>query len=225
MIEGYKLVKQKEEVSRDLEQTILELKDQNEKLNEFTYIVSHDVRKHASNLKMLLEMDQLDNSSPVMQMIHSSANHLFTTVDYISEIIEVSQKPSLKRRAINLSELLSSIVSSFEVELKEFRVQLDVDPEIIITAEPAYLNSIFENLLSNAIKYCRNDSKTIEVNASIQRDTAAISFKDYGKGIDLRTHGDQLFHMFSTFHGTSDSKGLGLYLQKNTSTRLAARSL
>ena len=91
---------------------------------------------------------------------------------------------------------------------------IKIDPAITITAEPAYLNSVFENLLSNTIKYCRPDSKTIAVKATIEAGTAIITFKDRGKGIDLQSYGDQLFHMFATFHGTSDSKGLGLYLVK-----------
>ena len=214
LIEGYKLVKQKAEARKDLETSLLKLKNQNEKLSEFTYIVSHDVRKHASNLKMLVEMHDASNKSEVMQMIASTTNHLFTTVDYISEIIEVTQKPSLRRREINLSELVTDIFSSFEIELKEFSVQLNIEEAITIMAEPAYLNSIFENLLSNAIKYCRHDSKTIEVSAVIQNQTALITVKDYGRGIDMARHGEKLFQMFSTFHGSSDSKGLGLYLVK-----------
>ena len=92
-------------------------------------------------------------------MIASTTNHLFTTVDYISEIIEVTQKTSLKSREINLNKLATDIFSSFEIELKEFSVHLNIEAAITIVAEPACLRSIFENLLSNAVKYCRHDSK------------------------------------------------------------------
>ena len=53
LIDGYRILKQKEHIKKQLKDTVLTLQRQNEKLNEFTYIVSHDVRKHAGNLKTL----------------------------------------------------------------------------------------------------------------------------------------------------------------------------
>ena len=146
-------------------------------------------------------------------MIVQSIDHLNTTVNYISEIIEVTQNTNLNKSLVDLNSVVEDISKAFQYELNTFDFKTDIK-DCTILAEPAYINSILENLISNAIKYARQDSKRIEVNIHKEIRDCIIAVKDYGRGIDMKQYGDKIFDMFATFHSNKESKGLGLFLVK-----------
>ena len=70
------------------------------------------------------------------------------------------------------------------------------------------------NIISNAIKFSNENSK-IDIKIKAHSDYIAISFKDYGCGMDEET----VLHMFEKFYQgdkshSKDGNGLGLALSK-----------
>lgn len=81
---------------------------------------------------------------------------------------------------------------------------------------PSFLESIFINLISNAIKYrCPSRKLEISVKTKSKDKRNLLVVKDNGLGIDLKRHGNKLFHMYRTFHNNDDARGVGLFLVKS----------
>ncbi|MCH2046208.1 MAG: GAF domain-containing sensor histidine kinase [Saprospiraceae bacterium] len=217
LICGYRLIKQRNETRDLLEQSVTVLKDKNERLKEFTYIVSHDIRKHSANLKMIAELiDFEDDEQRDMsyKMMVKSIDHLSMTVDYISEIVDIDKDSSIPEIEINLAEFVNRIIDSYTIQTPDITIQNAISKDVQIKAKAGYVNSICENLISNAIQYKSANNAHLIISATETNEDITFIFKDNGLGMDLDKIGDRLFKMYATFHGNKEAKGLGLFLVK-----------
>lgn len=217
LISGYRLIKQRNETRDLLEKSVTVLKDKNERLKEFTYIVSHDIRKHTTNLKMISELiDSSDTETrkTSYKMMLKCINHLSMTVDYISEIVDIDKESSIPEIEINLADFVNNITDSYTIKTPDITIQNSIPKNINFKAKAGYVNSICENLISNAIQYKSYSNSYLEISATETDEHITLVFKDNGLGIDLNKIGDKLFNMYATFHGNKEAKGIGLYLVK-----------
>jgi signal transduction histidine kinase len=92
----------------------------------------------------------------------------------------------------------------------------EIDEDQIVSAVPAYLESIILNFLTNAVKYkSEKRAPIIELSTKIEDEFIVLKIKDNGLGIDMKKYGDKIFQMYNTFHQNKDSIGIGLFITKN----------
>jgi len=197
-------------------------KDQNDRLLNFAHIVSHNLRSHAGNLEMLLDLIELDNPEvteiELFPLLKSAVNQLEETVHNLNEVAVLNTKTELNLANLNVSEFVNKAISSINTLVMENSVHLEnnVDDSIIVSAIPAYLDSIILNFLTNAIKYQSTERvPEVKVNAVREKEFIVLSIEDNGMGIDLEAHGKKLFGMYKTFHQHKDARGLGLFITRN----------
>lgn len=211
--------KEKEiELKRLLEVT----SDQNNKLFNFAHIVSHNIRSHASNLSMLVDImeDAEDEEEKLsyFDLFKEGTDKLSETIEYLNEIITVQKNSNIEKTGILLREEIEKTKSALSLSIKESKITIinSIPENLVVYAIPAYLDSILLNLLSNAIKYKSKNHKTIlEIGYEINEEYTILKFKDNGLGIDLKKNGHKIFGMYKTFHGNEDAKGIGLFITKN----------
>ncbi len=217
LISGYRLIKQRNK-SRDLlEDTIQILKEKNERLKEFTYIVSHDIRKHSSNLKLISEViDSGDTEEKKIyySMMVKSIDHLSMTVNYISEIVDIDKDSPIPEIEIYLADFVDKITESLTINTPDITIRNSIPKGINLKVRAGYVNSICENLISNAIQYKSGNNSSLVISAVETDEDIVLVFKDNGLGMDLEKIGNKLFNMYATFHGNKEAKGLGLFLVK-----------
>jgi signal transduction histidine kinase len=217
LLEGFKLVELDKDRQVQLNQVVDQLESQVHKMNEFTYIMAHDVGKHSSNLKMLSDLlvseQEESEKNNISQMVQKTSAHLSSTVNDINDIVNISKNNGTLLKSIHIKQLLDNILDSFKVNLDNYTVNVSVE-DVIIKSEPAYINSIFENIISNAIKYTSNNSPEISILFKELDKEYLFKVSDNGSGIDLKKVGNELFGMFKAFHNRPDSRGLGLYITK-----------
>lgn len=192
---------------------------QNSKLKDFTHIVSHNLRSHAGNLKMITEMVDLETETEVklewINLIKNVSSSLSETVNNLNGLVSIKLE---SKNRLSFLQTYENIKKSLNYRLLDGDVQLSADFSACewIDYLPAYLESIMLNLITNAIKY-----KHPERNAIIHLQTSEVNGKpclkvtDNGLGIDLERHGNRIFKMNQTFHHNSDARGIGLYITKN----------
>ncbi len=196
--------------------------DQNKHLVNFAHIVSHNLRSHSSNIKMLTqflnkETDKIELSN-IKRMLDQASKGLNETVDYLNEIVNIKFNTASKMRACSLLDAVEKVKKDISLLLDQNKVFLtpNVGKKHFVNAVPAYLESILLNLFTNAVKYSRPDiDPIIEITSKSVEDKIILNFKDNGLGIDLKKHGDKVFGMFKTFHKNKDAKGIGLFITKN----------
>jgi PAS domain S-box-containing protein len=194
----------------------------NKQLEQYAYIVSHNLRAPVANimgLSDILTSGAADESvrETVMENIHTSAHNLSEILSDLNEIIATKTKLSEIKQALNFEQELQRVKETLAQQISESGATIISDfknaPEVFTVK--SYLNSILHNLMSNAIKY-RNPDKQLKINikTNTTSNTVELTFGDNGLGIDLQKNGDKIFGLYKRFHHEIEGKGIGLHLVK-----------
>lgn len=205
-----------------LQQTLDIIHDQNNRLKNFTHIVSHNLRNHAANIKSSLNLYANEESEGekdlILKVTNKAADSLNHTIADLSEIVAVQSASKQLKTNLHLTTVFKTAKDVLMNQIIESNAHVTTDFSAcnIISYVPAYLESIFHNLLSNALKYRRPDVRPeIRIVSGIENDRITLTFSDNGLGIDLDKYKEKLFGMYKTFHRHPDATGVGLYLTKN----------
>jgi len=199
-----------------------ELVKRNHALEQFTYVISHNLRAPVANIRALIEiLEQSSGDSGdtgLLNKLSLSVGNLDNVITDLNLILQVKQEQNSAREVVDLNAVISSIRLSIKNLIVQERVEFDIDINCAasIVAIRSYIYSVFYNLTLNSIKY-RNPSvdPLIRITCSDEAGEVVIRFEDNGKGIDLEKHGNQLFGLYKRFDSSIDGKGLGLYMVKS----------
>ncbi len=206
--------------TQNLKRTNMELIEHNNRLEQFTYIISHNLRAPVARLVGLSSI--LDFSKDpqerveIEQMMVKSTMDLDHVIKDLSLILGVQKLSPQVYSKTDLDDVLLKVTALLEHEILETKATITRDIRIkTIYSLPPYIESIFYNLISNAIKY-RNPEKELFIAIYVfEKDgTVHMHFSDNGLGIDLEKNRQQLFNLYKRFHFHVEGKGLGLYLVK-----------
>jgi PAS domain S-box-containing protein len=214
---------QKQQEQR-LRETLDVVSGQNARLLNFAYIVSHNLRTHASNFKMIMDVLADPNTTDEERRelsghLNKVSDQLNDTINNLNEVVSIQTNTSIQTSTLNLRayinramELLSSEITAHNVIVENL-----ISGDCTLVYSPAYLESIVLNLISNAIKY-RSRTERPKVKLTHFKDgdrCRGFTVADNGIGIDLNKNGEALFGMYKTFNGNPDAKGMGLFITKN----------
>ncbi len=205
-----------------LQSSVNLLNDQNKRLQNFAYIVSHNLRSHTGNLKFMVnlfeESESPDDRTEVFAHIKSISSSLGTTIEHLNEIVKIHTEIDSERKTLEFEEAFNNVVSALKsnIESTGAKIEYDFTKCPVISYIPAYLESIFQNLLTNSLKYRHPDRPPL-ISCRTVKDNNHIYmlFEDNGIGIDMERYGDKVFGMYKTFHQNNDAKGIGLFITRN----------
>jgi two-component system, chemotaxis family, CheB/CheR fusion protein len=193
----------------------------NKNLEEFSYILSHNLRSPVANILGLVNIYKFDNptelNEKIIESVLKSANHLDSVIKDVNQIISYRKNINEQEEPINLNELINYVVDSFEVERKsiESNIEIIIESTVIVKSIKAYVESILFNLVSNAIKYRKKDFLLqIIISVEIIDDMVLIKVHDNGIGFDLKLFRDKIFKLYSRFNTEEQGKGMGLFMSK-----------
>jgi signal transduction histidine kinase len=196
--------------------------DQNKRLLDFAYMVSHNLRAHSSNMQgimdLLTEEEMSELSEMYVGMLQKSLSKLNSTLVHLDHIVSVKNNPTSLMKRINLKHEIDRVFEILTLTGKSLNAHLSnyVPADVFIDAVPAYLESIILNLLSNGIKY-RNPERDPEISIHYFRDSSNIKLevRDNGIGIDMKKYKSKLFGLYQTFHMHPEARGMGLFLVRS----------
>ena len=210
------LINKQEELKKLLNITSL----QNDRLQNFTHIISHNIRSHIANLKGIIsitDLEKVDDRKMAWELIENTVSSLDETIHHLSEIIDMQSQKQLPMVDINIFTEINNVAKCIYVLIETSKTQIfyDFDHTASLVTNTVYFESIFLNLIINSIKYKSIDkSPKIHISMFTKDKYKVICVRDNGLGIDLKRHGDKLFGMYNTFHRNKDAKGLGLFIVK-----------
>ena len=201
-----------------------ELSLSNKDLQQFGYIVSHNLRGYIARIKGLVNVLDIENFhfpediKILMNHLYRTAERLDETIVDLVEILHIRSNFNSHKETVSFSEVIDEVKESLQEQINSS------DTEIIyrfsqvpqIATVKSYLVSIIFNLISNSIKY-RSSKRPLKITLSTKRKSSDIvlEIRDNGTGIDLETHRDKVFGLYKRFHPYIEGKGLGLFLVKN----------
>ncbi|MBS1635553.1 MAG: GAF domain-containing sensor histidine kinase [Bacteroidetes bacterium] len=221
-LENVKIFHLLEKKLEEREEMLLHVSEQNKKLEEFCYIISHNLRAPLSNIALLGSMIQghesIEKKLQYMDKLKPITDFLNNTFDELVQVTQVRTSNDLEIDNLNLETETNHVLHLLEPEIRSARAEIKTDfPERKSLCYPRkYLQSIIQNLVSNSIRFRSPDRYPyIHIRWFEENEWMKLTIKDNGLGIDLKQHGEKLFKLHKTFHQHTDSKGFGLFITKS----------
>lgn len=210
------------EAEKELNDSFLLVTEQNKRLLNFSYIVSHNLRSHTSNIASIMDLiessDTEEEKEEMIQLLKSVSYSLNETMTHLNEVINIQTNVDLVSEPLNIRQYIEIVQSQLlkQITAKDVSFTIDIPEDTMVNYNPAYLESILYNLMSNAIRYKHPDRKPIiTLKWFKENNRNVLQISDNGIGIDLIRNADKIFGMYKTFSNNPESKGIGLFITKN----------
>lgn len=205
-----------------------ELEFRNHELQQFTWVVSHDLkeplRKIEIFIKILQERFLIDNEISrdyVRRTIRSSQR----MSKLITDLLDYSRLSSnVVPEKNNLNEILNEVLTDFDYLIDEKKAVIKVGNLPIITGVPSQLRQLFQNLIGNSLKFSVAgtppiiditseiiEEKSFDSVASPTGKYCRISVKDNGIGFN-EVYLDKIFKIFQSLNDRNSYEGTGIGL-------------
>lgn len=200
-----------------LEESKGELIRSNQLLEDFAFIVSHDLKAPIRHilyyLEYLREAWENKDSKQVDQeitAIHNCASRLARLIDDITKLARLSSEPP-KAENVDLNKLLDTVLQTFNTEIKQKSLEIVNSQLPTIQGDFALLEHLFQNLITNAYKYNDKENPTLSINYEDMGESVKITFKD--NGIGLSDHQKELIFLpFKRVASDTSIEGAGIGL-------------
>lgn len=213
-------ITEKKDAEESLKKSFDLVNEQNKRLLNFSYIVSHNLRSHSSNINsisnLLEDSDDEDERKELTSMLNKVSISLNETMSNLNDVVNIQSNLHLTKEKLNLNNYINSTINIIceQINSKGATIINTIDDDVFVKYSPAYLESILLNFISNSLKYSHPDRKPI-IELSFNKLKNELKIKDNGLGIDMKKYGSSLFGMYKTFHKNKDAKGIGLFITKN----------
>jgi len=204
------------EYGRKLE---IEVAERTQDLENFVYIVSHDLKAPLRGINLLAGWtsedyyDVLDKKGK--ENLAMLRKRTIRVNDMIQGILEYSRigRTEDKAHKIDLNKVLKDVIDSLAPPPNIKITVKDKLPEYV--ADRNHLTQVFQNLLSNAIKYIDKPKGIIKIGCTEEKDEWKFYISDNGPGIEKK-YWEKIFKIFQTLESkkTYERIGLGLAIVK-----------
>lgn len=211
--------KEAEEVQKEL---IDSLTKANEELENFAYIVSHDLKAPIRGIGSVAEWLKTDYS----HLLDEEGNNLLDLMkrrvlrmqQLIEGILKYSRvgKKDGEDTEMDLNVILDEAVDTVASGLSDNKFELIIPEKLPnIIHNEVRIRQVFQNLISNSIKYCDKDKCEVTVTCDEAEAHWVFCVADNGPGIKPNYH-DKIFKIFQTLQARDkfESTGIGLSIIK-----------
>jgi len=222
IILALKNITEKKNADLEREKMTADLMKRNQDLEQFTYIISHNLRAPVANIKGLADLLGFyeyadDECVSTIEALSTAVHNLDQVIIDLNTILQTGKQVNEKLETVSLQELVEEISAEIRMIIDKNHASIICDFEGVseIKTIKSYLYSIFQNLLINGIKYRKTEfNPQITINTRRKGEKIFIQFSDNGKGIDLKKFGPHLFGLYKRFDFSVEGKGMGLFMVK-----------
>ncbi|MEG3932491.1 PAS domain S-box protein [Microcoleus sp. T3_B1] len=205
--------------AQNLAQTTNVLKKRNQELDQFAYVVSHDLKaplRAIANLSSWIEEDlsesMTEDTLHQMNLLRGRVHRMEALIEGLLQYSRVG-RIEVPSEMVKVEKLLAEIIDSLAPP-SGFEVKVEPGMPNFVT-ERLLLQQVFSNLISNAIKHNRAESGHVKISVKELDDFYEFSVEDDGPGIAPQYH-DKVFVIFQTLEARDkvENTGIGLSLVK-----------
>ncbi len=177
--------------------------------------VSHDLRNPLAAMKV--SVDSLrstdvtwspEDEDELLATIEESTDRLTALVTNLLDMSRISTgSVRVVLRDVGLADAVRTSIAPLP---GGERIEVDVDPELLVLADAGLLDRVLANICENALKYTPLDAR-VRIDAAADGDAVVVRIADSGPGVADQDR-DRLFAPFQRFGDVPQQDGVGLGL-------------
>ncbi len=212
--------------NKNLEETLVKLKERNSELQQLLYQSSHGLRSPLSSIQGVINLMDIETIS---SSLVEYKGHVDVKISHMLEILNsLTTLATLINEEINLEIVdIHSVISDCVRYCSPLAVQNNTTIDMIsgtglsnFRSDPNLLRSILRQVVMNGVIF-RDTGKPgyVRITPAVIKNTLLITVQDDGEGIapDIAP---KIFNMFVRGSGKSGGSGLGLYIAKKATELL-----
>ncbi|MBF0474044.1 MAG: GHKL domain-containing protein [Nitrospirae bacterium] len=198
---------------------LIDLEAVNQELNDFAYIISHDLKAPLRSIGSLVDWIINDYSDKLDQEGKNYMSLLVKRVRRMHSLIESLLGYSVLGRFVDkmvdtdISQTVMYVIEELNVPS---HIQISIIDKLpILTFEKDLMRQIFYHLIGNAIKFIDKEKGEIKITCKEDQNTWIFNVEDNGIGIEEK-YFDKIFQIFQTLTSRDEfeSNGIGLTIVK-----------
>jgi len=201
--------------------SINEIKQKNQELEQFSYVLSHDLKSPLRAIKTLIHFIKEDMEDADLKLPEEVEKN-FNLIDgrvvrmehLIMSVLSYAQVGgSQEMEWVNMIGVVEEVKNFIEIP-SNFKLKVSKDLPML-KGNKVEIMQVVQNLITNAIKYNDKEEPELFIYPGLRSKNFLIHFKDNGKGIDPMFH-DKVFNLFETLKQKEsfESTGIGLPIVK-----------
>lgn len=210
------------DLNADLERRVgertAELQSANRELEDLAYAMTHNLRAPLRAIngfaRLLLEghAERLNaEARDELMQIQRAGSRMGDMLNGILALLRSTGK-GLTRTEIDLSALALRRMADLREAEPERRLQIEVEPGLVVQGDPEMLQLAVLHLIDNAWKFTRGrNPAVIRLSGESGPGFRRIYISDNGVGFDM-AHAQRLFNPFQRLHREDEFQGLGIGL-------------
>ncbi len=216
------------ERTKELVQKNEELELRNHELQQFSWVVSHDLNEPIRKIQIFIKIIKdlyLKTDEKAVDYVDRTIKSAERMQTLITDLLAYSRlSAQVKPEKTDLNEVLQEVLSDFDYLIESKNATIKTSELPYVDSIPSQMRQVFQNLIGNAIKFSGNDEKPmIEISSEIIAEKSIdsptspegkfcrITVKDNGIGFD-EIYLDRIFIIFQSLNDRQSYEGTGIGL-------------
>jgi light-regulated signal transduction histidine kinase (bacteriophytochrome) len=193
------------------------LANSNEELEQFAYVVSHDLQQPLSVVSSYLELlgdsarEKLEEEEEsYLDRASAAAVKVQEMVDAVLGYARIDTRGG-EFLQVDLEAVLEGVKDTLWKEMTCAKAEITSDGLPMVTADQAQMEQLLSNLISNALKFSGGGPARVHLAVEERETEWQVSVRDRGIGI-VPEAADRIFVMFQRLHTEKEYPGTGIGL-------------
>ena len=210
-------VTERKQVEERLNQITAEMQRSNTELEQFAYVISHDLqeplRMVSSYTQLLAKRYSNKLDSDADEFIAYAVDGAKRMQTLLHDLLDYSRVGTRGKpfTLVNCEHVVEQAMANLKIAIEESEAAVSYDVLPTVMGDEGQLVQLFQNLIGNAIKFRREEPPKVHIWARRRNSVVTFSVNDNGIGINPQ-HSQSIFEIFRRLHTREEYPGTGMGL-------------